>query len=158
MIDVRKKEKWKVITYVSQEECRVHILLFVVSYLSVNLWIIIVFVLFSTFFSILHYQQMILNRFNNFLLMSSVLFLFFFFTPTYFFCFTILFRLAWIELVDVRKEHFHSCEDFYLSLNRKRYVLKEMRNRNSFVVFLSETIYVSSSMNQMVLLSLFLII
>ncbi len=95
---MRKKEKWKVITYVvfktkapnvfyTQEKCRVHILLFVVSYLSVNLWIIIVFVSFSTFFSILHYQQMILNRFNNFLLMSSVLFLFFFFTHTILFLF-----------------------------------------------------------------------
>jgi hypothetical protein len=39
------------------------------------------------FFSILHYQQMILNRFNNSLLMSSVLFLFFFFTHTILFLF-----------------------------------------------------------------------
>jgi len=53
----------------------------------------------------------------------------------YFFSFTILFQLAWIELVDVRKEHFYSPKCFHLSLRRKRYVLKEMRNRNSFVVF-----------------------
>jgi len=136
-----KKEKWKVITYVSQEKCRVHILLFVVSYLSVNLWIIIVFVSFSTF----SFQFCIINKWYWIDLTifcwclpcyscSSSLHI------PYFFSFTILFRLVWIELVDVRKEHFHSCEVFYLSLHRKRYVLKEMRNRNAFVVFLNKII------------------
>ncbi len=38
----------------------------------------------------------------------------------YYFSFTVLFWLAWIELVDVRKEPFHSREYFHLSLRRRR--------------------------------------